>query len=180
MKGLEVLPLTLIAESDPTEMSPPTHGSFDHSTLLPQTAAVRLVLANRLRFDPRRVLPNYVGVNPVVRYDNFTIAGPAYLGESFGPFAVTGDPNAPEFRVPNIGLADPGEARQVTGRAALCRNLDALRRRLDRTRAVKSMDRFHQQALNLLTSREAARAFDLSLESPRVRDRYGRNAWGQQ
>src|SRR4051812_32151281 len=180
MKGLEVLPLTLIAESDPTEMSPPTHGSFDHSTLLPQTAAVRLVLANRLRFDPRRPLPNYVGVNPIVRYDNFTIAGPAYLGESFGPFAVTGDPEAPNFRVPNIGLADAAEEKQLTGRAGLFRDLDTLRRDLDRSRAIDSMDRFQGQALNLLTSREAAKAFDLNLESPKVRERYGRNTWGQQ
>src|SRR5881227_3998833 len=64
-------------------------------------------VTNHLRFDPRRALPNYIGVNPIVRYDNFTIAGPAYLGESYGPFAVTGDPNAPNFRVPNVGLADP-------------------------------------------------------------------------
>src|SRR4029078_428344 len=36
------------------------------------------------------------------------------------------------------------------------------------------------QALNLLTSDEAGRAFDLNLEPPRLRDRYGRNQWGQQ
>lgn len=62
-------------------------------------------VAHRLRYDPRRALPNYVGVNPIVRYDNFTIAEPAYLGEAYSPFTVTGDPNAPHFRVPNIGLA---------------------------------------------------------------------------
>ena len=33
--------------------------------------------------------------------------------------------------------------------------------------------------MNLLTGPEARRAFDLSQEHPRVRDRYGRNAWGQ-
>jgi uncharacterized protein (DUF1501 family) len=137
-------------------------------------------VANRLRADPRRALPNYVGVNPIVRYDNFTIAGPAYLGDSYGPFTVTGDPNAPAFRVPNIGLADPGEGRRLTGRAALHGSLDSLRRRLDRSRALESMDRFQGQAINLLTSREAAAAFDLSREPAKVRERYGRNSWGQQ
>src|SRR5262249_53100167 len=122
-------------------------------------------VANRLRFDPRRPLPNYVGVNPVVRYDGFTIAGPAYLGEPDGPCAVMGDPNAPTFRVPNIGLADPREAKQVTERAALFKVLDTLRRNLDQSRAVESMDRFHAQALHLLTSSKAAQAFDLNLES---------------
>lgn len=137
-------------------------------------------VANRLRFDPRRSLPNYVGVNPIVRYDNFTIAGPAYLGESYGPFTVTGDPNAPAFRVPNVGLADAREEQRLTGRAALHRSLDSLRRHLDRSRALESMDRFQGQALNLLTSREAAAAFDLSREPAKVRERYGRNTWGQQ
>jgi hypothetical protein len=139
-----------------------------------------MCVANRLRFDSRRPLPNYIGVNPIVRYDNFTIAGPAYLGESYGPFAVMGDPSAPTFRVPNIGLADAEDERRLSGRATLLGSLDSLRRRLDQSRCIEAMDRFQKQALNLLTSREAARAFDLNLESPRVRDRYGRNAWGQQ
>ncbi len=137
-------------------------------------------VAHRLRFDPRRALPNYIGVNPIVRYDNFTIAGPAYLGESYGPFAVTGDPNAPNFRVPNVGLADPREEKQLTARATLYRDLDTLRRELDRSRAIEAMDRFQGQALNLLTSSKAAQAFDLNRENPKVRDRYGRNTWGQQ
>jgi uncharacterized protein (DUF1501 family) len=137
-------------------------------------------VAHRLRYDPRRPLPNYVGVNPIVRYDNFTIAGPAYLGEGYAPFAVTGDPSAPNFRVPNVGFADPREEQQFAGRAALYQNLDALRRDLDRPGAVDALDRFQGQAINLLTSAAAGRAFDLNLECPRVRDRYGRNAWGQQ
>lgn len=137
-------------------------------------------VAHRLRFDPHRPLPNYVGVNPIVRYDNFTIAGPAYLGEGYGPFAVMGDPNAPSFRVPNIGTADTGEQRQLVARAALYQDLGSLRRHLDRSRAVEGMDRFQRQALNLLTSSKAAEAFDLGRESDKVRQRYGRNTWGQQ
>lgn len=137
-------------------------------------------VANRLRADQTRPLPNYVGVNPVVRYDSFVIAGPAYLGESYGPFAVLGDPNAPTFRVPNIGLADANSEQQLNGRVGLFRDLESLRRGLDHSRAIESMDRFQGQAINLLTSREAAEAFDLNRETPRVRDRYGRNTWGQQ
>src|SRR5262245_48370733 len=80
-------------------------------------------IAHRLRYDPRRALPNYVGVNTIVRYDGFTIAGPAYLGETYAPFSVTGDPSAPNFRVPNIGLADAGAEKHLTERADLYRNL---------------------------------------------------------
>ncbi len=137
-------------------------------------------VAHRVRHDARRVLPNYVGVNPIVNYDNFTIAGPGYLGEAYAPFAVLGDPNAPSFRVPNIGLSDRGQEGRLTERAALIRNFDTLRRDLDRSGTMSAMDDFQGQALNLLTSPRAARAFDLNLEHPSVRDRYGRNAWGQQ
>jgi uncharacterized protein (DUF1501 family) len=137
-------------------------------------------VAHRLRYDPRRPLPNYVGVNPIVRYDNFTIAGPAYLGETYTPFAVTGDPSAPGFRVPNIGFADAAERERFAGRAGLHRSLAAARRDLDRAASAGGMGAFQEQAINLLTSPDAARAFDLNLESPKLRDRYGRNAWGQQ
>ncbi|HEY8505659.1 MAG TPA: DUF1501 domain-containing protein [Gemmataceae bacterium] len=139
-----------------------------------------MCVANRLRFDPRRELPNYVGVNPIVTYDSFTIAGPGYLGAAYAPFAVTGDPSAPTFRVPNVGLADPGKKERLAERVALHASFDTFRRELDRSGAVEAMDQFQGQALNLLTSEAAARAFDLNRESPKVRDRYGRNAWGQQ
>ena len=59
-----------------------------------------------LRRDPAQQIPNYVAINPVDRYDSFQIAGPAYLGPSYEPFKVTGDPDAPEFSVPNVGLKD--------------------------------------------------------------------------
>ena len=129
-----------------------------------------------MRYDPRRALPNYIGVNPIVRYDNFTIAGPAYLGDAFAPFAVTGDPSAPNFRVPHVGLADPGEYERFASRSKLFGTLNAVRRDLDRSSLREGMDSFQGQAINLLTSPEAARAFDLNRECPKLRDRYGRNA----
>jgi uncharacterized protein (DUF1501 family) len=137
-------------------------------------------VAHYLRSRERRPLPNYVGINPITRYDNFTIAGPAYLGPSYEPFAVTGDPSAPNFTVPNIGLSDPAQADRLRERIRLRRSFDDLRRFVDRSGVMSAMDQFEVQALSLLTSPEAARAFDLSRESPQVRDRYGLNQWGQQ
>ncbi|MDR3633337.1 MAG: DUF1501 domain-containing protein [Isosphaeraceae bacterium] len=139
-----------------------------------------MTVAHYLRSGPPRPLPNYVGVNPITRYDNFTIAGPTYLGASYEPFAVTGDPSAPGFTVPNIGLTSPSQADRLRTRVDLRRSFDNIRREIDRSGAMGAMDAFEAQALGLLTSPEAARAFDLDREDPRVRDRYGRNAWGQQ
>jgi hypothetical protein len=124
-------------------------------------------------------LPGYVGVNPIVRYDNFTIAGPAFLGAADEPFAVTGDPSAPDFRLPGVGAGDPREARRLRERPGLRRAFDGVRRDLDCSGAARAMDQHQALALDLLTSPAAARAFDLGREDPRVRDRYGRHAFGQ-
>jgi uncharacterized protein (DUF1501 family) len=42
-----------------------------------------------------------------------------------------------------------------------------------------ALDPFQEQAWSMLTRPEVARAFDVGREDPRLRDRYGRNAWGQ-
>lgn len=132
-----------------------------------------------LRRDPTRSLPNYVAVNPVDQYDGFGIAGPAYLGPAYEAFKVTGDPNLPDFAVPNIGLhADQHSV--VTRRLGLRASLDRLQRTLDASGKMAAVDQFETQAINLLTSPAAQAAFDLSKESNTVRDRYGRHQWGQQ
>jgi hypothetical protein len=125
-------------------------------------------------------LPNYVGVNPVVRYDNFTIAGSAYVNPAYGPFAVTGDPNDPHFEVPNIGLQDRSAVVRLQDRVGLKRQLDRLNRAVDDFGSMGSMDDFEAQALSLLTNPSAREAFDLTKEPDAVRDRYGRHSWGQQ
>lgn len=137
-------------------------------------------VAHRLRPSRPGGLPGYVGVNPIVRYDNFIIAGPGYLGDSYGPFAVTGDPSTPGFRVPGVGLDDPARAARLADVVGLRRAFDTVRREIDRSGKMGAADQFERQALDLLTRPEAAAAFDLSREPDRVRDRYGRHAWGQQ
>jgi uncharacterized protein (DUF1501 family) len=136
-------------------------------------------IVSYLRRDPARALPNYVTVNPVDNYDGFGIAGPTYLGPAYEPFKVTGDPNHPTFEVSNIGLKAE-QSSALARRVQLKDSLDSLRSQLDRSGAMDAVDRYETQAMNLLTSPEARQAFDLSKEPASVRDRYGRNQWGQQ
>ncbi len=120
-------------------------------------------------------LPAYVGINPPLEYN-----GPAYLGDAYSPFVVSGDPNSPNFSVPNIGLSDAGEVRRLGRRSTLRQRLDTLERSFDQARELEALDEFESQAMTLLTNPQTKVAFDLNLEDPRTRDRYGRNAWGQQ
>lgn len=139
-----------------------------------------MTVANYLRSGPKRTLPNYIGINPVIRYDNFTIAGSAYVNPSYGPFSITGDPNDPHFEVPDIGLTDPVRAARLNDRSRLRQQLDRLDRAIDQTGVMRSIDDFEAQALTLLTSPAARDAFDLTQEPDTIRDRYGRHQWGQQ
>lgn len=132
-----------------------------------------------LRRDPTRSLPNYVAVNPVDHYDGIGIAGPTYLGPAYEAFKVTGDPSQPDFAVPNIGLHADQHA-MLKRRLGLRSSLDRLQQALDASGKMDAVDQFETQAINLLTSPAAQAAFDLSKESPEVRDRYGRHQWGQQ
>ena len=137
-------------------------------------------IANYLRHNPKREIPNYITVNPVDRYDSFTIAGSTYLGPSHDPFRVVGDPSQPDFKVPNIGIGDEGVASRFKKRLDLKRGLDRVKAEIDQAGVMEAMNDFDRQALNLLTSPKAQAAFDLSREKESVRERYGKNQWGQQ
>ena len=115
-------------------------------------------VANYLRADANRKLPNYVGVNGIHGYDGFQIAGPAYLGPGYEPFRVSGDPNDPRFEVPNIGLAAQQAAR-LGERIGLRKSLDRLSAAFDRQSAMHALDAFETQAANLLTSPDARAGF---------------------
>jgi hypothetical protein len=119
-------------------------------------------------------LPAYVGVG------SMEYCGPAYLGDAYSPFVVTGDPNAPNFSVPNIGISDTSEVNRLGRRSNLRRNLDLLDRAFDRAGELSALDEFESQAMTLLTNPKTKEAFDLSREDDRTRDQYGRNTWGQQ
>jgi len=137
-----------------------------------------MCVTNYLRSKAKRrtnPLPIYVGVNGPTGY-----AGPAYLGDAYSPFTVTGDPNAPNFVVPNIGLSDPKEGRRLNRRVTLRQNIDTLERAFDKQGELGALDQFEEQAMTLLTNPHTKDAFDLSKEDDRTRDRYGRNQWGQQ
>ena len=137
-------------------------------------------VASYFRRNPHQRIPNYVAVNPVDRYDSFTIAGSTYLGPAYDPFRVLGDPSRPDFSVPNIGVTDAEQLDRLKRRSDLKGQFDRMRREIDQSGMMAALDAFETQALNLLISHEARAAFDLTTEPMELRQRYGMNAWGQQ
>ena len=133
----------------------------------------------RCREHVKRGLPNYIsGTDPGRAGVDVYSFGAAYLGPSYTPFNVPGDPSSESFTVKNLALPN-GLSERLDDRVALLTAFDKFRRDVDQSGSMQAMDQFSQQAVDILTSDAARSAFDLSQESDDVRDRYGRHAWGQ-
>lgn len=90
----------------------------------------------------------------------------------------------PDFRLPDLGGALSLSLPQLNERTSLLGRLDNLQRgldRADRAGALAAWDAHRHQALRLLRVSRPGRKnpFDLTQESQRVRDLYGREEWGQ-
>ncbi len=67
---------------------------------------------------------------------------------------------------------------RIEARRKLLHELDDVQRRVE-TSSTLERDTAYARAFNLLTSPTTKKAFDLNEESPKLRDRYGRNTFGQ-
>ena len=114
-----------------------------------------------------------------------------YLGQQHDPFM--GNPAA-ELPIYDLVGNDSGrmsEARlfefsrdlsfeRIQRRRDLMKDFDRLRRQLDSSHAMETMDRYQQRAIETILGGQVQRAFDLSLEPDRVRQQYGTHLWCQQ
>ena len=105
--------------------------------------------------------------------------GSNYLGRQYDPFEPAGDPNAEKFHVENLNLAGGMTLERLEDRRALRNHFDKIRRDVDNSGAMAAMDKFDQNAFELLVSPAARKAFDMSSEDPKTRELYGRHDWGQ-
>jgi hypothetical protein len=119
-------------------------------------------------------LPNTHSVGLVPGYH-----GGAYLGVAYNPFVADGDPNGEGYQVPNLSLPSGIDSPRVEGRRSLLGAFDRARRDVDASGLMDGLDRFDQQAFQMVLGSAARSAFNINKEDPRLRDRYGRHQWGQ-
>jgi hypothetical protein len=100
-----------------------------------------------------------------------------FLGTAYDPLFISQDPSRVDFQpFPTVeGAAVP----RMLGRRSLLTQVDRQRHALDEVARVRGLDAHYEKAFSLITSPAARRAFDLTQESDRRRDRYGRTAFGQ-
>ncbi|MCA9266880.1 MAG: DUF1501 domain-containing protein [Planctomycetales bacterium] len=105
--------------------------------------------------------------------------GGNFIGAAYDPFETSGDPNAAKFQVRNVGLDNSLTIERLEDRRSLRDRLDRIERNVDRAGVFGTLDRFEQDALQMVTGPRARAAFDISQESDALRDTYGRNTFGQ-
>jgi hypothetical protein len=143
--------------------------------------------AARVRGPNRPGLPAYVGLPAAQSVYLFPgYQGAAYLGPAYNPFDVdrvqkylAANSNVPVGRpkcLENFTQAHPGQAES---RKDLLTAFDRLRRDVDRSGTADALDRYQQQALDMILGGKAREAFDLDREPPKVADRYGKGPWGR-
>ncbi|MDG1832585.1 MAG: DUF1501 domain-containing protein [Verrucomicrobiota bacterium] len=125
-------------------------------------------------------LPNYVvmGNGRVNSVDTFAF-GSAYLGSHTHPFRISADPTKPDFKVDNVTL-ERAMTDRLGDRATLLNGFDNLRRDVDASGLLGSMDVFNRKALEMMTSPAVREAFDLKQEKDSLRERFAMHPWGQQ
>jgi hypothetical protein len=158
--GIEILTGKTPSRPDPTSTSSSEHPDFG-------------AIASWQRGYGHDVIPPYVAIP-----SRIYMVRPSYLGGHHGPLNAN-DPSQPGYRLASASLANGVSIGRLNERQSLRNQFDHLRRDLDASGQFEASDRFQATALQMLTSQRVARAFDIQQETESLRDRYGRNPWGQ-
>ncbi len=100
-----------------------------------------------------------------------------FLGTRYKPFATGGDPARTPFVVEGVVAQGVSTARQQNRRDLLAK-LNTLARAMPNDPQIKALEECDRQAYDLILG-DAGKVFDLSLEKDDLRERYGRNTFGQ-
>ena len=118
-------------------------------------------------------LPTYVSIDEA-------FVGPGYLGSRYSPLTAEKPRHGFPYTVRGVSLEDGLSVAKYTSQKKLLDDLDiAFRGFEDLDDQVRGMDRFSEQAFEIISSPHTRAAFDLSREKPSENDRFGKNEFGQ-
>jgi hypothetical protein len=105
--------------------------------------------------------------------------GTGYMSSAYGPFALGSDPADKGFTVRDLLTPKDVDEKRFDRRRNLLGTVDEHFKAAEKSDAISAMDSFYQSAYGLISSQKAREAFDLTKESDKLRDEYGRNTAGQ-
>ena len=118
-------------------------------------------------------LPTYVSIDE-------SFVGPGYLGSRYSPLTADKPKHGVPYSVRGVSLEDGLTVEKYKSQKDLLDDLDvAFRGFDDLDDQVVGMDRFQEQAYDIISAPRTRRAFDLSQESEPETDRFGKHEFGQ-
>lgn len=139
-------------------------------------SAASYLLGRRSDLPPHVVLPETMGRGGG-NLPNGQAGG--FLGKSHDPFALMADPSKPDFKVPDLLPPDSIGNARIDRRRRMRDIVESTIKNFESSESARLMDENFASAYRLMTSSQARNAFDLSKEPDAVRERYGRNRFGQ-
>jgi uncharacterized protein (DUF1501 family) len=121
----------------------------------------------------RGLIPPYI----VLTQPQGRFSESGFLGTRYSPFATGGDPQQARFAVEGVVAQGVSDQRQ-RARRELLHNLNTLGAAMQDDASLKALDQTEQQAYDLILG-DSGKVFDLSQEKDDLRERYGRNTFGQ-
>ena len=101
-----------------------------------------------------------------------------FLGAQYDPLQIP-DPNRQNYKIPELSLPESLTLERIEARNAFLKLVDGRYRQAVESSEFANLDKFRQQALNMVLSQSVRQAFDLSQEPEELKDAYGRNMFGQ-
>jgi hypothetical protein len=128
---------------------------------------------------PPAAMPPAVTIPRPIGHGGVTYAGThaGWLGPRFDPMEIREAPSANERYATPVELAGDLTTTRIQARHGLVRLIDAAERMAQAD--GHGAGAFHEQAFRMLTSPAARRAFQIDQEPGWLRDRYGRNEYGE-
>lgn len=102
----------------------------------------------------------------------------AFLGPDYDPLAIP-DPSSPNFQVDDLTLPKSLAPAAVENRRAFLNVIDGYYRNSVKNVEHAKMDAFRQKAWEMILTPGVRDAFDLSKETAKTKDTYGRDSVGQ-
>jgi uncharacterized protein (DUF1501 family) len=160
-----------------TGVAPPTDDQRlrDSIDLFPAYGSI----VDKLRPAPKGVA-TFVAFPHVIADGSITPGQHAsFLGKSHAPLFVNQDPNRADFRLPELTLPESLSVERLESRKDILKLIDEQSDLLESSLVAQGLDESYQKAVAMLTSPRFKQAFDLSKESKKTRDAYGRTTYGQ-
>jgi hypothetical protein len=106
---------------------------------------------------------------------------PGFLGVQYAPLNTAAVPQAGQpFAVRGISLSNAVSLEQINRRQELLNDLDRRFAAVEKSeQLVAGLDRFSEQAHDMITSPRARKAFDISKETPSFAKPFGEDSFGQ-